>query len=67
LDQDAWREILASYLLAFTRGFLKQSFEGGGFDINNERRPFRLVDQANELSQIDGIVQARGGFGEDFS
>ena len=49
LDQDARREVLTSALLAFARGLFQQALEGRCLDVDVERRPFRLVDQTNEL------------------
>ncbi len=46
LDEDARREVLAGALLALAGGLLQQPLVGGGLDVDVERGPLGLVDQA---------------------
>ena len=50
LDEEARREVLAGALLALAGGLLEQTFERGGLDVDVERGPLGLVDQADELA-----------------
>ena len=48
LDEQARREVLAGALLALAGRLLQQPLEGGGLDVDVERGPLGLVDQADE-------------------
>ena len=65
LDQDARREVLPRPLLALAGGFFQQSLEGRGLDVDVEGRPLGLVNQAEQLLEIDRIVEARLSPGKD--
>ena len=65
LDERPRREVLAGALLALAGGLLKQPLEGRGLDVDVERGPLGLVDEADELVQVDRVGEAALGAAED--
>ena len=65
LDQDARREVLPGALLALAGGLLQQPLVGRGLDVDVERGPLGLVDQADELLEVDRVVEAGLRLGVD--
>jgi len=65
LDERAGREILARAFLAFAGGLFEQTLEGGAFYVHIHRRPVFLVNHGDDTLEIDGIVKAGRGLGED--
>ena len=58
LDEYAWREVLARPFLAFAGGLFEQPFESRRLDVDIERSPLYLVNDAKDLFQVHGIVEA---------
>ena len=65
LDQHARREVLARALLAFARRLLQQALEGRALHVHVHGGPLFLVDQGDEPLEVDRVVEARHGLGED--
>lgn len=65
LYQDARSEVLTRPLLPLTGRPLQQPFERGPLHIDIERGPVFEVDHFDDAFQIDGVVEARHGRGED--
>ena len=65
LDQNARREVLSRAFLSLAGGLFEKSFEGGRFNVDIQRGPLGLVDQADELFEVNRIVKARLGLRED--
>ncbi len=65
LDEDARSEVLARALLAFAGGLLQQALEGRALTSTSMRGPLGLVDEADELLEVDRVVEAGLGAGED--
>ena len=59
------REVLPGALLAFAGRLLQQALEGGGLDVDVERGPLGLVDEADELVEVDRVAEAALGAGVD--
>ena len=51
--------------LPFAGGFLEQALEGSGLDVDVERDPLGLVDQADQLLEVDRVGEARLRAAED--
>jgi hypothetical protein len=65
LDQHARREILTGSLLPLARRLFEKPLERKALDVHVERRPFGLVDHAEQFFQVHGIVKTGLGTREN--
>lgn len=65
LDEGAGREVLARAFLAFAGGLFEQALERRALHVQVHRRPILLVNHGDDALEVDGIVKARRGLGEN--
>ena len=58
---------MARAFLAFAGGLFEQTLERRALHVHVHRRPILLVNHGDNALEVDGIVKARRGLGEDIS
>jgi hypothetical protein len=65
LHERAGCEVLACAFLAFAGGLFEQALERRALHVHVHRGPVLLVNHGDDALEVDGIVKARRGLGED--
>ena len=65
LNQRTRGEILPRPLLALAGGLFEQALERRALHVHVHGRPILFVDHRDDALEVDGVVEARHGLGED--